>query len=62
MRYRQPYYDRICDILESPEASFWIKKAIHDLNQRDPLDAARDARLLAAIFEQRYTEITGDIL
>jgi hypothetical protein len=45
-----------------PATSFWLRDAINALMRRDPIDAARDARLLAAIMEQRANEITGVIL
>lgn len=56
------YQDRIASLISAPGTSYWIKNAINDLMRRDPIDAARDASLLAALFEQRANEVTGIIL
>jgi hypothetical protein len=49
-------------IAARPETSYWLRDALNALMRRDPVDAAHDARLLAAIMEQRANEITGVIL
>ena len=53
---------RIAKILADPATSYWMMAAIGALLKRDPIDAAHDARLLAAIMEQRAKEITGVVL
>lgn len=47
------------DLLANPAVSYWLKQAIHDLNGRDPLDAARDAELLAILMRKRASEMEG---
>lgn len=48
---------KISDLLLDPSVSFWLKDAIRQLEKRDPVDAANDARLLARVFEQRVEEV-----
>jgi hypothetical protein len=33
-------------ILDNPSLSYWVKNAITSLNERDPLDAFHDAKIL----------------
>ena len=40
-------------VLDSPAISFWLKKAIKDLEERDPVDAVKDAELLGRIAKLR---------
>lgn len=40
-----------------PAVSFWLKKAIRDLDGRDPVDAMKDAVLLAQFQEHRLAEV-----
>lgn len=40
-------------VLDDPTASFWLKHAIYENLQRDPLDAASDTALLAQVMNQR---------
>ena len=44
-------------ILEAPGASYWLKKAITELEQRDLLNAANDAQLLAELMTLREAEM-----
>lgn len=44
-------------LLEDPSASFWLKQAIADLAERDPVDAYRDAELLLAVAQTRYHQV-----
>lgn len=46
-------------ILKSNGASYWLKDAIKALWNRDCVDAARDARILAEVIEQRADEVLG---
>lgn len=38
-------------VLEDPAASFRLKAVVRDWAKRDPVDAARDARILCRLFE-----------
>lgn len=40
-------------ILAEPSASNWLKDALRSAQARDPVDAARDAELLAAVLAAR---------
>lgn len=44
-------------ILEAQDVSFWLKKAIAELERRDPLDAANDSRLLTDLMVLREVEM-----
>ncbi len=46
-------------VLADPSTSFWLSKQIAALQHRDALDAARDARLLADLFEARVDALLG---
>lgn len=38
-------------VLEDPATSFRLKAVVRDWARRDPVDAARDARILCSLFE-----------
>lgn len=38
-------------LLEDPGTSYWLKAAIAALSARDPVDAANDVEVLAALFQ-----------
>ena len=40
-------------LLDSPETSFWLRDAFRTALERDPVDAVRDANILAAILTER---------
>lgn len=42
--------------LQNPSTSFWLKAAIEKLENRDVLDAARDADILALFARKRLEE------
>ncbi len=44
-------------IATDPTASFWLKRAIRDAADRDPIDALHDARHLHAILAARWDEL-----
>lgn len=46
-------------ILTDPSASFWIKHALETAMQRDPVDAAFDAEILADILGKRADEFSN---
>ena len=39
------------------DVSFWLRRAVTDLNMRDPVDAYNDARALLNLCEQRLAEL-----
>lgn len=47
------------EILASPSTSFWLKDALQAALQRDPVDAANDAELLAAVLASRCAALPG---
>ncbi|MDQ1155187.1 hypothetical protein [Brevundimonas sp. SORGH_AS_0993] len=46
----------VADLLANPTVSFALKAVILAWEQRDPVDAARDAHLLADVFAHRADE------
>lgn len=40
-------------LLSDPSASFWFKRALSDALQRDPVDAANEAEVLAEVLRER---------
>lgn len=55
--YHQPSAPDVDAILASPSASFWLKDALRSALQRDPVDAANDAELLASILASRSAAV-----
>ena len=49
--------ERMKAILADPAVSYWLKDAIRALLNRDALDAACDAELLAKLFNARLGEL-----
>jgi hypothetical protein len=47
------------ELLDSPSVSFWLKDALRKAVNRDCVDAARDAELLAATLRRRADEALG---
>lgn len=47
----------VADLLTDPAVSFSLKTVILAWEERDPVDAAKDARLLAELFERRADEV-----
>lgn len=56
----QPVFDRsmptVADLLVNPAVSFALKDVLMAWEMRDPVDAARDARILADLLERRADE------
>lgn len=46
----------VADLLLDPAVSFALKDVLRTWEMRDPVDAARDARLLADLLERRAVE------
>ncbi|HEP8974316.1 TPA: hypothetical protein VDU83_006745 [Pseudomonas aeruginosa] len=44
-------------ILAAPDTSFWLKDALRAALSRDPVDAAKDAELLATVLNSRADAI-----
>jgi hypothetical protein len=44
-------------VLDDSAASFWLKAALRSALDRDPVDAANDAELLAQLLDRRCQEI-----
>jgi hypothetical protein len=51
--------ERIEDILVDNAASFWIKEALRSAVERDCVDAATDAKVLAKLLCDRQDAILG---
>lgn len=49
--------EKIQQLLDSPSTSYWLKTALRALLERDPLDAASDAEVLADVMGARMNEI-----
>jgi hypothetical protein len=45
------------EVLADPAASFWLKEALSSALNRDPVDAANDAEVLAQLLDRRCQEI-----
>lgn len=45
--------EEIEQVMADPSASYWLKEALRDALDRDPVDAARDAELLSRLLEAR---------
>ena len=45
------------EVLDDASASNWLKMAVRDSLQRDPVDALNDALVLAAILEAHLREV-----
>lgn len=45
--------DEISSRLNDPSSSYWFRDALSSALKRDPMDAARDAAVLALILERR---------
>lgn len=47
------------EVLNDPSTSHWLKQALSQAVQRDPVDSLRDAELLQNLLEQRVISIVG---
>jgi hypothetical protein len=52
-----PQLSRIEDVLSDPAASWWLKNGLRSALERDPVDAANDAEMLARLLDRRAREI-----
>jgi len=46
----------IDDVLQDPESSRWLRRALRTALSRDPVDAAADAARLVKVLEQRLSD------
>jgi hypothetical protein len=46
-------------VLSDPAASHWLKMALRDSLERDPVDALNDALALAGVLEERLRQALG---
>ena len=46
-------------LLSDPAASHWLKAALRDSLDRDPVDALNDALALAGVLEERLRQVMG---
>ncbi|WP_321935408.1 hypothetical protein [Paraburkholderia sp. J8-2] len=51
--------EQIAAVKADISTSFWLRRAIDELHRRDPVDAAKDARLLAEIMDARCDALLG---
>jgi hypothetical protein len=49
--------NRVQDILADPAVSTWLKTALRESLERDPVDALNDALLLASMLEERLRDV-----
>jgi hypothetical protein len=47
------------DVLSDPAASHWLKAALRDSLERDPVDALNDVLALAGVLEERLRQVMG---
>lgn len=52
-------YHRIQAVLTDPAASYWLKGAVRELQNRDIIDAVNDIKALDDIFTTLLQEIQG---
>ena len=52
--------DKVKMLLTDPSVSFWLKKALKENLDRDPVDAVGDARLLRDVLNERCKLITEE--
>ena len=50
------YIDKLNAALDNPSTSFWLAKALRELETRDPLDALNDVEQLSKLVDDRWLE------
>lgn len=53
------YLETRASIVADPSATYWLREAMATLEKRDPLDALKDAEILALLAQLRAKEILG---
>ena len=56
---REDDLPEIEEILRDPAASFWLTDALRSALERDPVDSANDAEVLARLLDRRCRTILG---
>lgn len=56
---REAQRDDVDQVLSDPSTSYWLRDALRSAMVRDPVDAARDALVLARLLEDRAFWSTG---
>ena len=60
------YDDRVYDLERNIASSYWVRNAANELDQRDPVDAYNDAKILVELFDlkcqEAYKDHFGDTL
>ena len=51
---------QIDEILRDPAASFWLTNALRLALERDPVDAANDAEVLARLLDRRCRKVLNE--
>jgi predicted lipid carrier protein YhbT len=54
------WFQQALKVTEDPAASGWLKNALIEAINRDPVDAAGDAAILSRILQQRAAAIRSD--
>ena len=50
------------DLVDDYTASYWIKKAVVELDKRDPIDVLKDLETLHSVFEMKISELYSEEL
>lgn len=53
--------DELLAILRDPATSFWLRRAVAELQERDPLDALHDAQLLHRAMHTRFNTLQQEV-
>lgn len=53
VRDEQPELPIVDGLLRDPSTSYWLRNALRSALQRDPVDAANDADILARVLDQK---------
>lgn len=53
------YLEARAAIVADPSATYWLREAMTTLEKRDPLDALKDAEILALLAQLRAKEVLG---
>ena len=54
------FNDRMLDLERNIASSYWVRNAANELDQRDPVDAYRDAKILVELFDLKCQEAYKD--
>jgi hypothetical protein len=47
------------EIIKDHSVHYWVKRAIEELDSRDPVDACFNAKMVATYFEMKLKELHG---